>query len=72
MRGVTSSGSTYGGIIFAISIYLELGEPACLCVILVLPPLEIARNRNAASTVEGRMKWVGGKQEVQTGDADFP
>ena len=70
MRGVMGSGSTYGGIIFAISISLELDEPTCLGVILVLPFLEIARNRNAVSTVEGRTRWVGGKQEVQMGDAN--
>ena len=35
-RGVTGSGSTYDGSIFPISTSLELNEPACLRIILVL------------------------------------
>jgi len=35
-RGVTGRGSTYDGNIFPISTSLELNEPACLRIILVL------------------------------------
>ena len=75
MRGVTGSGSTYGGIIFAISISLELDEPASLRVILVLSSLllEIARNGSAVSTVEGRTKcvWVGSRRYKREIRADL-
>ena len=76
MRGVTGSGSMYGGIIFAISISLKLDEPACLRIILVLPFWSSRGIETQYRPWRGeRGGWMGSRRckwEMQMGDASRP